>query len=282
MDWIKIEINIHPQNLESISPHLFGLGAEGVEETDGQIVVYFKRDKWDNTVARKLHEILKSTLRHIKDIKINAREIATEAWNEKWKENFKPFKISEDLMIYPDWEPLPLTKDTNIIVISPKMAFGTGHHETTRLILEIIPHYLKGPINVLDAGTGSGILAIYSVLKGAAHVTAYDFDPLATENAVENIHLNHVEDKINIITGEIDDVPQKSYDLVLANINKNVLLAMPEKLRAYTMDNGVLILSGLLRKDFEQVVSVYSGNWQLIEHKAKNEWIVLVFKPKNN
>ncbi len=281
MDWIKIKINIHPENLETVSPGLFNLGAEGVEEKDNRIIVYFKHGNWNPEINKKLSELLKRELPELGNIELNAAEIPTEAWNEKWKENFKPFKISEDLMIYPDWEPLPFTKDIDIIVISPKMAFGTGHHETTRLILEIIPQYLQEHLNVLDAGTGSGILAIYSIIKGAAHVTAYDFDPLATENTVENIRLNHVEDKISVITGELDDVPKKNYDLILANINKNILIDISGKLHEYIMNNGILILSGLLREDYEQIISVYNKNWQLIDHKAKNEWIALVFKPKD-
>lgn len=280
MDWIKININIHPENLETVSPHLFNLGAEGVEEKENRIVVYFKYENWTSGIRKNLSDLLKSLLPELKNIELEAAEIPTEAWNEKWKENFKPFKISEDLMIFPDWEPPSFSSNINTIIISPKMAFGTGHHETTRLILEIIPQYLQEHLNVLDAGTGSGILAIYSIIKGAAHVTAYDFDPLATENAVENIRLNHVEDKITVITGELDEVPKKKYDLILANINKNILIDLSWKLRNYMMNNGILILSGLLREDYERIISVYDKNWELIEHKAKNEWIALVFKPK--
>ncbi len=279
MDWIKLDINIKPQSLELIAPFLFSLGAEGIEERTNRIAVYFKQSSWNKEIKDKLENLIKNRFPDMENIQISVYEIPTEPWNEKWKENFKPFKITENLMIYPDWEPVPVDKEFDTIIISPKMAFGTGHHETTQLILEIIPKYLSDTIQVLDAGTGSGILAIYCILKGAGHVTAYDFDPVATENATENIYLNHVDGKIKVITGELQDIPQKKYDLIVANINKNVLINIPEHLGRYISDSGVLIISGLLRDDFEQVVSVYNNKWNLVDQKAKNEWIALVFKP---
>jgi ribosomal protein L11 methyltransferase len=280
LDWIKIEININPQCLEDLSPAFFALGAEGVEEKGEFIIVYFDNKNWYNGTEEKIFNMIKDKFPRLKNIKIEVVGIPTEAWNEKWKENFKPFKITDELMIYPDWEVVPDNSEMDIITISPKMAFGTGHHETTSLILEIMPKYLKKDMSILDAGTGSGILAIYAVLKGAANVTAYDFDPVATENCIENISLNNVENKITVITGELEDTPQKKYDMILANINKNVLIGMAETISNYMIDNGVLILSGLLGEDSEQMVSLYEKQWKLIEHRAKNEWITLVFKLK--
>jgi ribosomal protein L11 methyltransferase len=281
VDWIKIKININPQNLETLSPALFALGAEGVEEKNDTVVIYFSRKNWSKEIKDKISSIVTHEFSSKEKIDIEIDEIPTEAWNEKWKENFKPFNIGGNLMIYPDWEALPSDSDTDIIVISPKMAFGTGHHETTRLILETMPKYLKKGMTILDAGTGSGILAIYGIMMGADHVVAYDFDEVATENTIENIQLNHVSDKIAVITGELKDTPPQKYDMILANINKNVLIDISESLPQYARKQAILILSGLLREDFEQMVSLYEKNWQLIEHNAENEWITLVFRFKS-
>ena len=279
MDWIELEINIKPQNIEMLAPSLFAFGAEGIEEKNNTIIAYFKKSIWKKDSYEKIENLLRNTFPEMEDIQISVHEIPSEPWDENWKENFKPFNITENLMIYPDWEPVPVDNKTDVIIISPKMAFGTGHHETTQLILEMMPKYLNDNMHVLDAGTGSGVLAIYSALKGAAQVMAYDFDPVATENTVENIHLNHVDDKIKVVTGELQDIPQKEYDIILANININVLIGIPEELHRYIADKGTLILSGLLKVDFERVVSAYKNRWKLVGQKTKNEWVALAFKP---
>ncbi len=281
MDWIKININTPPENLDILSPYLFNLGAEGIEEKNDCIIVYFKRETWQDKIYADIKDIIKNEISQKEEIDISVNEIPTESWDEKWKENFKPFQISDDLMIYPDWEQPPTDSKMKTIIISPKMAFGTGHHETTQLILQIMPAYLKQGMSILDAGTGSGILSIYGVLMGANRVTAYDFDVLATENCRENIALNNLWGKIEVITGQLKDIAMQKYDMILANINKNVLIDIADNLRDYINKKGILILSGLLKNDYEHILSVYGVKWEPVEQKSKNEWIALVFKPKD-
>ena len=138
---------------------------------------------------------------------------------------------------------------------------------------------LKEGSRVLDAGTGSGILAIYAVMSGAKRVTAFDNDPLAVENALENFKLNSVQDKIDVFCGELEQIRSEKFPLILANINRNVLLQLAKDFYSRASDAGLLILSGLLQEDFEQINNQYIKNgWRLLDQKREGEWLALVFE----
>jgi len=169
-------------------------------------------------------------------------------------------------------------KDNEIVLtIDPKMSFGTGEHQTTKLILRLLEKYVQIKMKVLDVGSGTGILAIAAVKLGAEKVVAIDFDEICLENCKENCVLNNVEDSVEILTGEIDEVKKKDFDLVLANIQKNVLLEIAEKIKSKLNQNGVVILSGLLESDKTAIEEKYHLLGFKTEHVAvMDEWIAIV------
>ena len=165
-----------------------------------------------------------------------------------------------------------------VLTIDPKMSFGTGEHQTTQLVLNLLERYVKPGMKVLDVGSGTGVLAITAVKLGAASAVAVDNDEWCYENCKENAELNNVSNSIKIITGDIKNVDEKGFDLVLANIQKNILLEILDDLKMKIKENGILILSGLLLKDEEEIMISYSDSgFTCVEKSVKDDWISLVF-----
>ncbi len=287
-NWITVTINLPPEYLENISSFLFSLGCSGIQENENSFSVFFEEAVWNNEQRTLLIEYIKQDYPDFAQDSMVISDVENQDWNEKWKENFKPLRISDHLIVLPEWENYQKKAGEETIIINPKMAFGTGHHETTKLILQLLPKYLKPGINVLDAGTGSGILAIYAARLGASAVTAFDNDPVAVENADENFELNDVKGKITSFTGEISLLKGQKFSMITANINRNVLLDLAGDMHRYIVNEGCLILSGLLAVDLELIDKSYSENgWLLVEKKQDGEWLALVFersavKGKNN
>jgi ribosomal protein L11 methyltransferase len=160
----------------------------------------------------------------------------------------------------------------------PKMSFGTGHHATTYLVAEALLALDVENLHVLDMGCGTGILAILAAMKNAASVDAIDIDDWAYENAVENIAANNVAQKVNVILGDVAKIQGKTYDLIIANINRNIIL---DDLKYYSQslkNGGRLIVSGILTEDIEIVESeAKKYNLKKIEEKTRNKWARIQF-----
>ena len=162
------------------------------------------------------------------------------------------------------------------MTIIPKMAFGTGHHETTRLILAQLEQTVERGMSVLDAGTGTAILAIYTALKGAKNILAFDTDPVAVENARENVLLNKVDDKIDLKCCTLQEIDPVPFDLIVANINRDVLLELAYAFVDYARTGTFLILSGLLVTDRDIVLKKYKeAGWQEQGSQQQGEWLSL-------
>lgn len=277
--WLEIIIKIDPENLETISNYIFALGCDGIHERTGDIVVYFRTDLWHAEKLIALRDYLHKTVAGFENAAIEINDVPGADWNESWKESFKPFRVGDQIVIVPDWEKYDAGPDEIKIVITPKMAFGTGHHETTRLMMGLLRRYVSRNMRVLDAGTGSGILAILSAKLGASAIVAFDTDPLAVENTRENCALNGVADTIDCIEGTIDAVQSQQFDLISANINRNVLTELAGKFERLLCEDGLLLLSGLLVTDETEVLDHYKKTgWQRIQSERENEWLALVLK----
>jgi len=278
-NWITVTIDLPPDYLEKISSFLFSLGGSGIQENENSFSVFFEESVWNTEQQLLLLGFINQDYPDFTQEGFAVSEIENQDWNEKWKENFRPLRISDRLVVLPEWEKYQKQPGEETIIINPKMAFGTGHHETTKLILLLLSEHLNPGDSVMDAGTGSGILAVYAVKLGAGAVTAFDNDPVAVENADENIALNGAADKIKSFTGLITDLRGQKFSLITANINRNVLLDLAGDLHNYTTESGCLILSGLLEADFDQIESAYSENgWILTDKKQDGEWLALVLR----
>jgi ribosomal protein L11 methyltransferase len=169
-----------------------------------------------------------------------------------------------------------------VITIDPKMAFGTGHHESTQLIIAGMEEWVKEGMDVLDAGTGSGILAIIADKLGAGSVLAFDNDPVAIKNAFENAQLNGLSKKVNFILANPEMLNPSEYDLILANINSNVLIKYAVLFADLLKKDGKILLSGLLRKDEFKMLQIFNqAGFVLVQKNSKKDWLFLVLELKN-
>ena len=200
-------------------------------------------------------------------------------WNEEWQKNLKVLKAGTMFAVKPTFVQYTPEPDEIVIEIDPKMSFGTGEHETTRLILGLLEKYGRNRNFVLDAGAGTAILAIASIKLGSKRAIAFDNDDWCLENGLENVKLNSVEDVVEIRICETHDIQERDFDLIVANIQRDVLIEIANDLVARQAPGGTLILSGLLITDEEIIMPVYQNlGYRFIEKTGENEWISLVFE----
>lgn len=194
-------------------------------------------------------------------------------WENEWKKDYKAFKISERVVICPSWEKYDASESDVVVSLDPGSAFGTGTHETTSACAVILDDVIKGGEKVLDLGTGSGILAIICKKLGAGDVDAVDIDPLAVEVAVDNCKINSCSE-INCYTGELKDVKDGSYDIIVANIIADVIAAIACDIPAKLASGGKFICSGIINTKKEKVEKALSdAGFKIIRMEEKNDWM---------
>jgi ribosomal protein L11 methyltransferase len=283
--WFEVGVGMNPVVLEEISAGLFALGCEGIAETEDGFRLYFAAGEWNTATENRVLRILRKADPEFSRDRMHTVQIPARNWNEEWKKSFKPFRAAPGVIIQPDWESVEPAAGEQVITITPKMAFGTGHHETTRLMLRLIPEYIATHDAVLDLGTGSGILAIYALRCGAGKVTGLDTDPEAIRNFQENCQLNGLADSADAIPGSLSDLPEgRQYDLILANIDKKTLLELAGQLAGYTHGQGFLLLSGILENDVREIRNAYEeAGWRFVKRVQEGEWagVVLELRIRN-
>ncbi|NLA74251.1 MAG: 50S ribosomal protein L11 methyltransferase, partial [Deltaproteobacteria bacterium] len=258
--WIEITIDIDPDAGEAVSDFLMGLGCNGVVSEDFEsslLKAYLTCEGNEADIVRKTISMyldnLKGFFPDIADPVVNIKVIANQDWGTTWRRFFSLEKITDNLMILPVWEPTPENHTSHVIRIDPGPAFGTGKHETTRMCLKAIEDSMPNrPWNMLDVGTGSGILSVFGAMLGAYEITAIDNDPVAVEWAQRNIALNDLPVKIDLSITPLDRI-DKRYDLIAANLVMNTILELNPLFSDRLAAHGVLILSGLLTGQVETV-----------------------------
>jgi ribosomal protein L11 methyltransferase len=198
-------------------------------------------------------------------------------WNEVWESNFEPIIIGDKIYVRATFhEPRPEFEYE--IVIDPKMAFGTGHHQTTSMMLELLLENDMAGKRVLDMGCGTGILAIMAAKLGAADITAIDYDPVCYDSTIENAQLNNISN-IKVLCGSKEVIPDEQYDVILANINRNILLDQMERYSQALKPDGELYLSGFYESpDLDIIIdSARQYGIKYIIHKINNSWVAAKF-----
>lgn len=279
MSWIELKLNIPQKKMEDISAYLFAQGCEGINITDEDILIYFNQFRWSNEIKLALIDYIREFVPLFTPRDIHVVRFADQDWNKKWKEYFKPIRISQRIVVKPPWGTYRENRDDIIVTINPQMAFGTGHHESTQLMIAAMEKWVKEGMDILDVGTGSGILAIIADKLGAGSVMAFDNDPDALKNAFENAQLNGVPDKVRFFLASPEMLHSSEYDLVLANINRNVLIRYAELFSEFLKTDGKLIISGLLLSDEPKMLKEYQkAGFVLIQKKAIKGWLLLVLE----
>ncbi|MCX8104883.1 MAG: 50S ribosomal protein L11 methyltransferase [Ignavibacterium album] len=271
-------ITAEPLNVEIISSVLWTLNIEGISEEINCIKV-FTHDETINeeSIRSLLTELKKNNL--IQNFDIQENTFYEKNWNEEWEKSREVIKVSERIIIRPSFKEYAPNENEIIVTLDPKMSFGTGEHATTKICIKFLEQYLKPDFRVLDAGSGTAILSIVAAKLGASKVIAFDIDEWSLLNGTENIKLNQVENVVDVRMCELKDVMENDFDLIVANIQRNVLTELAEGLINKLKNNGIIILSGLLESDRQTIYNKYSSlGLKEIDFYQIDEWIGIVFR----
>ena len=213
--------------------------------------------------------------------KVESIGVSEEDWANSWKAYYKPVRIGRRIVIVPAWETFEPGPDDLVVRMDPGMAFGTGTHETTRLVISLLEEYCKPGCRMLDVGTGSGILAICASKLGAGECYAYDLDPMAVRVAGENVEASGLD---NIVVGQSDllagvDRTRGPYDLICANIVADILIRMAKDVPALMHPDTVLLCSGIILSRAQDVVDAMAGNGLVpVRTEEENDWCAIAFQ----
>ncbi|MFC2086218.1 50S ribosomal protein L11 methyltransferase [Bacteroidota bacterium] len=252
------------------------LDFDSFTETQNGCKAYISVNKLNK---EELNEIIKETEKSLGKISYSCEGIMDQNWNEVWEKNFEPIIVADKCLIYAPFHTKVKMLDYNIL-IEPKMAFGTGHHATTAMMLEHLLDINLEEKKVLDMGSGTGILAILASMKNADLVYAVDNDKWAYKNCLENIELNNIEN-IFTIEGDVNSIKEELFDIVLANINRNTLIKDIGSYVNVLNTDGMLIMSGFYVDDIpdiEQEANAY--DLFLKKYLEKDNWASVVFTEK--
>ena len=265
-------IQLHFSNLpvtaqEILIAQLENIGYEGFEQGKDFLNACIPEPLYDASVLRAIHDIEK--------FEVSVETITQKNWNEEWEKSFEPVIIENFCAIRASFH-LPVPEVQHEIIITPKMSFGTGHHATTCQVIQLMKAVDFREKNVLDFGTGTGVLAILAEKLGARHILAIDNDDWSIENANENILANNCS---NIKIQKEDQIRSEDrFDIILANINRRVILENLPAIAKHLHPKGVLIISGLLKDDQEQIAEAAFNQRLLVEtHSQKYDWVAIRF-----
>jgi len=262
-----------------LSGLLWELEITGVTENDDIVIAFAAEDSPVNEemINGLLYKLVAQKV--IEEFSVTKEILEEKNWNELWEKSREVIRISERIVIKPSFKQYESKEDEIVITLDPKMSFGTGEHESTKLALRLMEKYVNGNEKVLDVGSGTGVLSIAAIKLGAVYAVAVDNDPWCYDNCVENCALNNVAKRIKVVEGEIDIIPEEGFNLVFANIQKNILLLISEKIKAKLKKNGIVVLSGLLLKDETEIISHYQSiGFKFIEKEILDEWLAIVLE----
>lgn len=274
MNYIEYDFTVFPTEMgaEILMAELAEVGFDSFEDTPTGIKAYIPKDSWNEHILQDIYLLSNPEF----TISYQITEIEQVNWNEEWEKNFSPIVVEDLCTVRANFHPVPNTRYD--IVITPKMSFGTGHHETTYMMLQqLLPLSLEGA-KVLDMGCGTGILAIMAALRSAHDITAIDIDPWCVENATENVQQNNCS-FITIKEGDVSLIAGEQYNLILANINRNILLS---DIPAYTqalLPQGLLLVSGFYVEDLPAIKEkCQEVGLTYLSHIERNRWVSAKFQ----
>ncbi|MBO5105506.1 MAG: 50S ribosomal protein L11 methyltransferase [Clostridia bacterium] len=206
-------------------------------------------------------------------------DISEEEWENNWKQFFKCTEIGKRLCVRPSWEEYENTENRVVLSIDPGAAFGTGTHATTSMCLEALEKLVTPDITVLDIGSGSGILSIAAILLGAKDVVGVDIDPVAVKVAKENAALNGVAEKANYVLGNLDEEITDTFDIVVANIVADAIIALSSSAKKRMKKGGYFLCSGIIDIRADEVEAALTDRgYEIVEKMTNNNWVAFLAK----
>ena len=273
MNYLELSLKTEPDFAEILMVELAEIGFESFTENENGLEAYIQEEIFEEISTKKLLEDYAART----PLSYAIRKIEKQNWNAEWENNYQPITIGDQILVRATFHK-PQPNFPYEIVITPKMSFGTGHHETTSMVLELqlgIDHKNK---KVLDIGCGTGILAIMAAKLGASEIAAFDIDEWSAENSRENIELNFTP-KIVVRQGTIQQEPPEKYDILLANINRNILLEQIPIYKTFLKKGGYLLVSGFYEHDAEDIIAAAAKvGLKKIKQISKNQWAAVVLK----
>lgn len=249
------------------------LGFDTFEETDFGFKAYVQADKFNQEEINKQLENFHDLFSFSYEVNL----IPQKNWNEVWESNFEPIEIKNQVYVRANFHPeKPEFKYE--IVIDPKMAFGTGHHQTTAMIMEYLLETNLADADILDMGCGTGILAILASKLGAKNLVAIDNDEVCYQSTLENAELNQISN-IEALCGSKEAIPDRKFDVILANINRNILIDQMAEYVVVLKTEGTIFFSGFYESPDLEIINEEARKYNLkyISHKKKDNWVAAKF-----
>jgi ribosomal protein L11 methyltransferase len=274
MKYVEFIFSTVPEDTSEILIALLSeLGFDTFDQSDENLVAYIQESDLTETVEAELQAMQQQF-----HFSFTRKEMEQKNWNEEWEKNFQPLVIDDKCLIR-----APFHDNTDEypydIIIEPRMSFGTGHHPTTLLMLRALMEMDLTEKHVCDAGSGTGVLAIMSVLLGARYVYAIDNNEWAFNNALDNMALNNMVDQIEVEMGELDMLTNKQFDLLLANINRSILIQYMSVFKKCLENNGKLLLSGILTPDMPMILDAANKQgFRMVRNWEEEEWSCALFE----
>ncbi|MFZ5863944.1 MAG: 50S ribosomal protein L11 methyltransferase [Nitrospirota bacterium] len=277
MSWIAISLRIKPEFADILGEALIARGSAGVWESEpGWITAYFPAA----SDPRAVKELLDGMAVSLGQGDCVISPVDDQDWIATWKASVTPLRVTPRLTIVPSWRGHAEAPGERVVILDPEMAFGTGHHETTRMCLEALDERLQrgDRPTVFDLGTGSGILAIAAAKLGAGRVTACDIDPLARETAIRNVAVNKASETVSVVAaGQSERLGR--YDVVVANLTADDLITLMPEIAQRVGPVGEMILSGILQTRAADVAASLAAHGLGVAHRrTAGEWVALVVR----
>lgn len=291
--WLCLSVTVPHEAVDAVSNFLLEQGSLGVIEGERDPVTpraltttvqaFFTADSSGSALCAALGRYLNQLSALFPQLDLSHRvrlsELGSQAWQDQWREHFRPLKVGARFVVVPPWESAPAQTQRHCLVINPSMAFGTGHHATTRGCLEAIEALClahDAPRRALDVGTGSGILSIALARLGCPEIWATDTDPVALAEARKNLAANRVTAAVRLSGQALESLPVP-FPLVVANLFAHTLIELAASLTRATARGGHLILSGIQSEQAADVEAAFSAPvWREQARLVADEWVTLV------
>lgn len=279
--YAEVAIRADEQMKEQLIGILSQFGFEGFWEDGPTLRSYMSTDRWKASILAEVERVVKTLHRSsaspMPAVSLNIVE--SKNWNEEWERTIQPIHVTDRIVIAPTWQTYAAQPDEILLTIDPKMSFGTGYHETTRLVLRLMEQSIRPGMTLMDLGTGTGILAIAGIKLGATSAIGIDNDEWAYENALENVRLNNVEQNVQIVFGDLASIAGRRFDMIVANIQLSVIEPLLSQMCALLAPGGIMILSGLLLEEEHPATrAVLTFGCTVTRVIKENEWIALLCK----